>query len=407
MPTPFSSPCVLSATVAILLLANATFSLAQSGATIYQFAGGLDGQQPLGTVVFDSLGSLYGVTSGGGAHSYGTAYKLSPPAEPGAPWIKEVLYNFTNGADGGYPFTTLVFDKTGSLYGVNDTGGDLTQCSGYGCGTIFQLTPPTLPGDSWTETTIYTFENELGRIGLTWDAEGALYTAAVSWTINAAYIFKLSPPQAMGGAWTKTVLSSVSSTNIVPNLVFDAKGALYGAVWSSIFKLSPPTGPGAGWTFRYIYNFPYPTTNPYAGPVFDKSTGHLFGTVPYGGLNDCNHNSCGVVYELAESGGVWHQENIYDFKGESDGFFPMAAVTFDSTGALFTTSSIRTGGAGSVIRLKPSTQNGTWTENTLWKVTGAEYGEPNDAVVLHDESLFGTTSGGGSGFPGTVFQVKP
>src|SRR5258708_2067864 len=122
---PLTPACVLSTAIAILLLASATLALGQGGANIYEFAGGLDGQLPIGKVIFDSSGSLYGVTSDGGLYSYGTAYKLNPPSKPGGPWIKKVLYNFTDGADGGHPFTTLVFDKTRSLYGVNRLGGNL------------------------------------------------------------------------------------------------------------------------------------------------------------------------------------------------------------------------------------------------------------------------------------------
>jgi hypothetical protein len=210
--------------------------------------------------------------------------------------------------------------------------------------------------------------------------------------------------KATASTWAKTFLSEVDF-NIVPNLVFDNAGALYGAVWSAIFKLSPPASPGGDWTLRYIYDFPY-NADPYAGPVFDKGTGHLFGTVPYGGLNGCG-GSCGVVYELAESGNVWHEEDIYDFTERRDGFFPMASVTFDSTGALYTTSSVGSEfGPGSVIRLVPGTQNGAWTETTLWKATGGYYIGPSDAVVVHDGSLFGTTENGGPGW-GSVFQVKP
>ena len=399
-PALRNPPCVLSTIIAILLLASATFALGQGGEDIYEFSGGVDGEQPIGTVIFDSSGSLYGVTSEGGAYSHGTAYKLNPPSKPGGPWIKEVLYNFTGGADGGHPFTALVFDRTGSLYGVNGNGGNLTQCDGYGCGTIFQLTPPSISGDPWTETTICTFRNEIGRIGLTLDATGSLYTAASSFTTNDTYIFRLSPPQAKGGTWTRTFLSNIDF-NIVPKLVFDDEGALYGAVWSAIFKLSPPASPGSDWTLRYIYNFTY-NADPYSGPVFDKGSGHLFGTVPYGGPNGCG-DSCGVVYELAESGNFWREENIYDFKGRSDGFFPMDAVTFDSTGALYTTSSMSNPfGPGSVIRLVPGTQRGAWTETTLWTVTGSY----PSALVLHNGSLFGTTEGGGSGY-GAVFEVKP
>jgi hypothetical protein len=208
----------------------------------------------------------------------------------------------------------------------------------------------------------------------------------------------------MGGVWTKTVLSNVAF-DIVPDLVFDKVGALYGAVWSSIFKLSPPAASGGDWTLRYIYYFSGYNEDPYAGPIFDKSTGHLFGTVPYGGHTGCG-GSCGAVYELAESGNVMHEENIYDFTGRRDGFFPMATVTFDSTGALYATSSFGSHfGPGSVIRLT-RTQTRAWTETTLWQVIGGNFSGPVSTLVVHDGGLFGTTQRGGSGY-GAVFQVDP
>ena len=400
MPPVLSLRYILSTAIAILLLAIASFG--QGGENIYEFAGGLDGQQPSGAVIFDSSGSLYGITSSGGAYSQGTAYKLTAPSTPGAPWIKEVLYNFTSGVDGGHPFTALVFNKNGSLYGLTASGGNPPQCGGHGCGVIFQLSPPAIPGGPWTETAIYKFQNEQPRIGLTVDAAGALYTAASSFTTNYTYIFKLSPPQEKGGVWTKAILSDVAF-NIMPDLVFDNEGALYGAVWSAIFKLSPPASPRGNWTFRYIYYLDS-TPFPYAGPIFNKGTGHLFGTAPLGGLVGCGE-SCGVVYELAEVQGVWHEEEIYDFEDQSDGFYPKDAVTFDSTGALYTTSSTSgQGGPGSVIRVVRGTK-GEWKETTLWTVTGLGESDPS-AVVVYDGSLFGTTKGGGSGY-GAVFQVKP
>jgi hypothetical protein len=398
--------CFPRAAIAIFVFASAIFAVGQSGADIYQFAGGADGQQPVGAVVSDSGGSLYGVTWKGGLYSYGTAYRLNPPSEAGAPWTKEILYNFTDGADGGGPNQALVFDTAGSLYGVANSGGDLAQCSGYGCGTIFKLSPPAVPGDPWTETTIYTFQNEIGQTALTFDGKGALYAASLGWTVSNTYIFKLSPPRAPGGAWTRTVLSTILpkvANNIEPNLVFDNEGALYGSVWSSIFKLSPPAGSGP-WTLQYIYTFTY-GADPRAGPVFDKSSGHLFGTATNGGR--CI-DACGVVYELAESGNVWHETNIYDFQGQSDGFSPMAAVTVDtSTRALYTTSATNHNflGPGSVIQLTPTEQGSRWIETTLWKVPCVGYSY-NSAVIVRNGQLFGTTENGGSGL-GAVFEVSP
>jgi hypothetical protein len=54
-----------------------------------------------------------------------------------------VLYTFQGGNDGGFPIGNLVFDSSGNLYGVTQFGGG-GSCStngNTGCGTVFELSP--------------------------------------------------------------------------------------------------------------------------------------------------------------------------------------------------------------------------------------------------------------------------
>jgi len=62
---------------------------------------------------------------------------------------EKILYRFTGGTDGGVPSSSLTMDAAGKLYGTTNSGGDLSQCSNYGCGTVFQLTPSS--NGKWTE----------------------------------------------------------------------------------------------------------------------------------------------------------------------------------------------------------------------------------------------------------------
>lgn len=92
-------------------------------ATLYSFAGGADGASPRYTnLVFDAAGNLYGVTEFGGSSLAGTVFELSPQA--GGGWTESVLYTFAGGtSDGANPLGGLVFDKAGNLYGSANSGG--------------------------------------------------------------------------------------------------------------------------------------------------------------------------------------------------------------------------------------------------------------------------------------------
>ncbi len=88
-----------------------------------------DGQTPLGNLIFDAAGNLYGTTSAGGIYGSGTAFELSPDG------TETVLYNFAGGGDGQNPASGLIFDSSGNLYGTTVNGG------AFGGGTAFELSP--------------------------------------------------------------------------------------------------------------------------------------------------------------------------------------------------------------------------------------------------------------------------
>jgi len=86
---------------------------------LYSFRGGKAGNTPSGPVVFDKKGSMYGTAAQGGSPKCsggcGVVYKLAPQAN-GA-WKYTVLHSFT-GTDGGFPIGGVVLDKVGNLYGT-------------------------------------------------------------------------------------------------------------------------------------------------------------------------------------------------------------------------------------------------------------------------------------------------
>ena len=152
---------------------------------LYQFksdvGGYSDGLNPFGGLILDPAGNLYGNTYGGGGLGGGTVFKLSPPAVSGDAWNETILHNFSySTTDGAVPVGSLIFDNHGNLYGTTELGGQpcIFNSTNYGCGTIFRLTPGK--SGSWTETVLYFFTKEPGvpRIpgaGLYFDPTGILY----------------------------------------------------------------------------------------------------------------------------------------------------------------------------------------------------------------------------------------
>lgn len=89
----------------------------------------------------------------------GTVFKLARPAEQGDPWKETLLHSFPRpgGIDGSGPEGGLTFDQSGNLYGTTFYGaGNERICTYRGCGSAFQLSPPT-KGEAWKETQLHAF----------------------------------------------------------------------------------------------------------------------------------------------------------------------------------------------------------------------------------------------------------
>jgi uncharacterized repeat protein (TIGR03803 family) len=111
---------------------------------LHSFTGGWDGKEPLGELILDAAGNLYGTTFEGGDAAYGVIFKLR--LQPTGGWKESVLHTFRN-APAANPMGGLVFDATGNLYGTTALGASLSSCGG-GCGTLFKLAPGST--GSWT-----------------------------------------------------------------------------------------------------------------------------------------------------------------------------------------------------------------------------------------------------------------
>lgn len=329
------------------------------------------------TTTVKAMATATGLTNSAVATGVYTITPVTPPTE-------DVLYSFAaTSTDAAIPFAGVIFDSDGNLYGTTTNGGTNQITYGntlQGAGTVYELSPVT--GGGWTEKVLYSFgasgtDAALPNASLVMDSKGNLYgTSITGGTIGQGTVFELSP--GTGGTWTETILHSFGTVTTDGEV-------------------------------------------PSSGLIFD-STGNLYGTTEQGGANTAwaaGSGGWGTVFELSPgTGGTWTEQVIYAFGylSQTDGYFPVAGVIFDSKGSLYgTTSDGSSGqdleGGGSVFELSPAS-GGSWTETILYGFGGGSPNgyKPEGGLAIDAEgNLYGTTSAGGNGFglDGTAFELSP
>ena len=105
--------------------------------TIYSFPGGFTGTAPTGAPVFDEAGNMYGATRSFGVNGPATVFRLSPPEVPGEQWTQTTLATLPGGFNAPQPWGGVIRGPDGRLYGAARTLGAETHPPGY----IFAVTP--------------------------------------------------------------------------------------------------------------------------------------------------------------------------------------------------------------------------------------------------------------------------
>jgi len=196
---------------------------------IYRFTqgAGTDGFEPFAGVIFDTAGNLYGTTYGGGSLLGGTVYQLTPS---GSGWTENILDNFVHGGTGpDFPIGGLIFDGSGNLYGATPYGGINRR------GVVYELTPSgggwtesDLYAFNGTVGPYCSLTLDPGGnlYGTTYE-EGIVNGGC---PLGCGTVFKLTQT---GGNWTETDLYDFTGINgdgtqPISNVVFDSGGNLYG-----------------------------------------------------------------------------------------------------------------------------------------------------------------------------------
>jgi uncharacterized repeat protein (TIGR03803 family) len=213
------------------------FRMSKNGnvALVHSFAFS-DGSGPSGSLAIDHLGNIYGTTVFGGASDWGTVFKIDPSGN------ESVLYSFTGGANGSEPEQGVILDSAGNLYGTTASGG--ISCSGFGCGVIFKLSP------DGEESTVFSFfgiptDGADPNMPLLMDSAGNLYGTTFGGGTradSAGTIFKIDP------TGKETILyqfSKAHGTTPLWGLIGDGAGNVYGTTnqggaynFGTVFRLT-------------------------------------------------------------------------------------------------------------------------------------------------------------------------
>ncbi len=303
------------------------------------------GANPQARVIFGPNGTLYGTTEGGGIHGGGVVFNLKPSAAACrsalCPWTETVLYNFPEyHGDAGRPGSgDVVFDQAGNLYGTTILGGSA------GVGAVYELTP------SGTESVLWSFtggqqDGSYPWSGVIFDGSGNLYGTTTAGGNEACVggcgtVYKMTPS---GSGWTEKPIYSFTggSDGAAPygGLIFE-KGNLYGTTFvggtsngGTVFELTP--NPDGSWAFNLLYSFTG-TAGPDGSLTMDAA-GNLYGLTAE---NDCpGCSTYGDVFELTPCGeGCWNYNNLHAFLGgNDDGTGPYGSVVLDANGNIYGTA---------------------------------------------------------------------
>jgi uncharacterized repeat protein (TIGR03803 family) len=299
---------------------------------LHEFMGGAsDGEAPFSSLLLDKAGNLYGTTELGGTYGSGTVFKLEPSGK------LILLYSFTGSVDGAIPAGGLIRDKLGNFYGTTEEGGS------SGAGNVFRLSK------KGKLTTLHSFNGTDG----------------------------------MFPTWT--------------NLIRDKQGNIFGVTlqggasnFGVVYKLNQKG------KFTLLHSFTGGTNDGcqiYGIPAMDKQ-GNIYGTA-----EACGANSYGLVWKVTPQGA----ETILHAFEATDGAFPYAGVVLDGKGNLYGNTQVAAGSYGTVFQM--SVEGGGVT--VLHNFEESDGANPYGGVIYSKGKIYGTTGVGGSSSYGTVWVVAP
>ncbi len=265
-----------------------------SAPTVLASFTGSNGASPLGGLVADAAGDLFGTTLSGGSAGYGTVFEIKDNNGVYAT-APTVLHSFT-GTDGSEPYGSLIADAAGNLFGTTGYGGT------NGFGTVFEIAnfgTTTTPNYASAATMLYSFTGDsdgafLPEAGLIADAAGDLFgTTNFSGASGDGTVFEIADAN---GTYTETTLASFNGTDgraPKASLVANAAGNLYGTTTQgglyndgTIFEIVKNADGSFAATPTVLHSFNGADGSDPEASLLLAASGTLFGTTDRGGAGD-------------------------------------------------------------------------------------------------------------------------
>lgn len=348
--------------------------------TLHTFTNtGNDGSHPYYGSLYSDSTFLYGMTGEGGAHGFGTIFKIKPD---GSNYTD--LYDFGNGPDGGGPWGTLIPEGI-YLYGMTAGGG-------VGYGTIFKIKPD---GTGY-ETLFYFASVADGRIpyGHLFSDGTFLYgTTAQGGRFDQGTLFKIK-------------LDGTNYTKLV-NFGGGANGSFpVGSLISDDTFLYGTTGTGGAYNNGTIFRIKFDGTGDTTLFSFNNVNGNQpmctlasDGTFLYGMTLTGGAYNAGTIFKIKPNGTNF--DTLLSFSPTATGGYPDGSLIYDGSFLYGMTAGGGAFNGGTIFRIKIDGTDYTKLSD-FNHVNGSS---PFGSLISDGSYLYGMTHDGGANTDGVIFKL--
>ena len=326
-------------------------------------ASGLDGSNPVGSLVEGPAGFFYGMTYGGGVHGDGTIFKIRYDGTGFA-----IIRHLKDSTDGTFPHSAMLLGMDNALYGVTSAGGT------YGTGTLFKINT-----DGTGFQVLHHFNAPIDG-GYPWGSviqlsDTFLYgTAYREGLFSGGSIYKIKPDGS--GFQVLRHLNPGTDGSLPHGSLLDyGNGKLYGLTHrggsyddGTVFSIEPD---GSNFTTHHHLDESSDGSRP-IGKLTAANDGYLYGLCQFGGTSNKgtlirilpNGSNFGVVYHFATATG--HR--------------PQASLSLGDDGRLYGTASLGGGfNYGSLFAFNPPDSSYTVLHHLAGGIDG---GTPTGDLLL-------------------------